>query len=58
VGNPQLILDRPLDENNQPIGGGIIVNPEAPIDQQRYLLKEITDATGTPIPSIGIMVEI
>lgn len=57
VGFPQLILDRPLDENNQPIGGPIIVNPEAPAAEQRYLLKEINDATGTRIPSIGVMVE-
>ena len=58
VGTPQLILDRPLDENNQPIGDGIISNPDAPFSQQRYLLKEINDAQGSLIPSIGIMVEI
>lgn len=58
VGNEQLILDRPLDENNTPIGEGIIVNPEAPIDQQRYLLKSINDANGSLIPSIGVMIEI
>lgn len=58
VGNPQLILDRPLDENNMPIGEGIILNPDAPIEQQRYLLKEINDATGSLIPSIGLIVEL
>ena len=57
VGNEQLILDRPLDEDGRPIGNGSIVNPEAPIDQQRYLLKAINDATGTPLPSIGLMIE-
>jgi hypothetical protein len=57
VGFPQLILDRPLDENNTPIGGPIIANPQAPASEQRYLLKEINDATGTRIPSIGVMVE-
>jgi hypothetical protein len=57
VGLPQLILDRPLDENNSPIGGPIIVNPQAPEAEQRYLLKEITNATGTRIPSIGVMIE-
>jgi hypothetical protein len=57
VGFPQLILDRPLDENNTPIGGPIIANPQAPTSEQRYLLKEINDATGTRIPSIGVMVE-
>lgn len=57
VGNDQLILDRPLDENGRPIGGGIIVNPDAPREQQRYRLKTINDATGTTIPSIGLMIE-
>lgn len=58
VGNDQLILDRPLDEDGKPVGDGIIVNPDAPVNQQRYQLKTITDATGTPLPSIGLMVEI
>ncbi|MCB0581511.1 MAG: TonB-dependent receptor [Phaeodactylibacter sp.] len=58
VGNDQLILDRPLDENGRPVGDGMVVNPEAPMDQQRYRLKTITDATGTPLPSIGLMIEI
>ncbi len=53
----QLILDRPLDENNQPIGNGIILNPDAPRNQQRYALKSIQDTQGTLIPSIGIMIE-
>lgn len=57
VGNNQLILDRPLDENGQPIGGAIIENPEAPREQQRYRVKTINDAQGTVIPSIGLMVE-
>ena len=58
VGNEQLILDRPLGEDGKPIGDGIIVNPDAPVGQQRYLLKRINDATGTPLPSIGLMIEI
>jgi hypothetical protein len=58
VGSDQLILNRPLDDNDKPIGNGIILNPDAPAGQQRYDLKTITDATGTPIPSIGIMIEI
>ncbi len=57
VGNDQLILDRPLDDTGKPIGGGVIANPDAPIDQQRYRLKIINDATGTTVPSIGIMIE-
>lgn len=58
VGNEQLILDRPLDDSGKPVGDGIIANPDAPIGQQRYLLKTINDATGTPLPSIGLMIEI
>ena len=36
VMNPELILDRPLDENDMPLGLGIIANPDAPLDVQRY----------------------
>ncbi|MBI1227131.1 MAG: TonB-dependent receptor plug domain-containing protein [Bacteroidetes bacterium] len=52
-----LILDRPLDENNKPIGGGIIENPDAPASEQRYKLKPIIFDDGTPLPSVGMMVE-
>lgn len=55
---PVLLLDRPLDEDGTPIGEGIILNPDAPFEQQRYQLKEIADVIGTAIPSIGIMIEI
>lgn len=58
AGREQLILDRPLDDSGKPIGGGIIINTDAPLDQQRYRLKAINDATGTVLPSIGLMVEI
>jgi len=53
----QLILDRKRDETGKPIGGGVIVNPKAPIAEHRYLLKTINDAQGTLLPTIGIMVE-
>ncbi len=56
VGTEQLILDRPLDENNMPIGDGMIVNPDAPESEQRYKLKTISDAQGTVLPSIGVMI--
>lgn len=58
VNNRELILDRPLDENGTPQGPPIIVNPDAPEDEQRYRLKEINDGQGTVIPSIGIMIEL
>jgi len=56
VGNRELILDRPTDENGRPIGGGQIINPMDPITEQRYLLKEIDTGSGTPLPTIGIVV--
>lgn len=57
IGNEQLILDRPLDENNRPIGSGVVLNPDAPFEQQRYKLKALNDAQGTIIPSIGVMID-
>ncbi len=58
VGRDVLVLDRPLDENNTPIGGPIIVNPDAPASEQRYKLKTINDATGTVLPTLGIVVSL
>jgi hypothetical protein len=58
VSIPALILDRPLDENGTPIGGPVLENPDAPPGEQRFLLKEIETAVGTPIPSLGVMIEI
>lgn len=54
----QLILDRPLDADEKPIGGPIIENPGAPLDQQRYKLKTIEDVSGTVLPSIGLLIEL
>lgn len=56
TGRNVLVLDRPLDENNKPIGGPITVNPDAPANEQRYRLKTINDATGTVLPTLGIVV--
>ncbi len=55
---PALILDRALDEQGSPVGDAVILNPDAPYAEQRYLLKEIKDAQGTAIPSIGLMIEL
>ena len=52
-----LILDRPLDADGNPIGNAIIENPQDPKEQQRYKLKSINDATGTVLPSIGLLIE-
>jgi hypothetical protein len=53
----QLILDRAKDADGKPVGGPVIINPTAPLAEQRYLLKTITDAQGTLLPTIGIMIE-
>ncbi|MGL4994299.1 MAG: TonB-dependent receptor [Bacteroidales bacterium] len=37
---------------------GVIANPEAPIDQQRYIMKRIDTAGGNILPSIGIMIRL
>lgn len=58
VNIPNLILDRPLDEDGRPIGSGVVVNPDAPRAEQRYAVKPIEDATGQLLPSIGIMIEL
>ncbi len=57
ISTPTLILDRPLDANNSPIGGGVVVNPNAPLNEQRYALKEIDPASGMPLPTIGLVLE-
>jgi hypothetical protein len=57
VSDTELILDRMLDEDGNPIGEPTIINPDAPQNEQRYLLKELESGTGTPLPSIGIMIE-
>jgi hypothetical protein len=53
-----LVLDRPLDDQNKPIGGGVIVNPDAPLNQQRYKVKSISDAAGTVLPTLGVVITI
>ncbi len=58
VSQPTLLLDRPLDENNSPIGPAVIINPDAPLNEQRYLLKELDTGSGSVLPTIGIVVEI
>lgn len=58
VARDQLILDRPLDENNKPIGGPIIVNPDASPDMWRYKVKTISDGTGTVLPTLGVVISL
>jgi hypothetical protein len=51
-----LILDRNNDSDGNPTGSGIIENPNASIDQQRYKLKSIANAQGAFIPTFGFIV--
>lgn len=49
----QDFLIRQSDENGNPI----IINPNDPIDMQRYKLKKIANTSGNIIPTLGIIVE-
>lgn len=51
-----LILDRNPDAEGNPTGSGIIENPEAPYEEQRYALKSIANAQGAFIPTFGFIV--
>ncbi|MFA8449368.1 MAG: TonB-dependent receptor domain-containing protein [Bacteroidales bacterium] len=49
--------DQDLITNLNEDGNSIIINPEAPIDQQRYKLRRIENLSGTIVPSFGFIVE-
>lgn len=55
VPSETLILDRPLDANGRPVGGGVIENPGDPVDEQRYAIKRVADNIGTRLPTIGVV---
>ena len=57
VASPELFLDRPLDADGRPIGSGVILNPDAAAEQQRYRTKILDNGTGRALPSIGLMIE-
>jgi len=47
-----------LTVDTNPDGTKIIVNPDAPIEEQKYQMRYIaTDGSGTLVPSVGIMIE-
>ncbi len=58
VGRRSLLLDRELDANGSPIGDGVIINPDAPMEDWRYKLKNINDPTGSLIPTLGMVIQI
>ena len=53
----QNILNSKYKEQDVYIKTGKILNPDAPLDQQRYELKPVERRTGTLLPSIGLMIE-
>lgn len=47
----------PVYTNLDPYGNEVILNPEAPYEEQVYQLRRLDSETGTILPSIGIIVE-
>ncbi len=47
----------PAYTNTDPYGNPVVLNPEAPYEQQTYQLRQISNESGTILPSIGIIVE-
>lgn len=54
----QNIFNAKYKEQDVYIKTGKILNPEAPLEQQKYELKSIPRKTGTILPGIGIILEI
>jgi hypothetical protein len=52
-----LILDRQTDANGNLTDDNLVVNPNAPYEQQRYRLKSIANAQGALIPTFGLILE-
>lgn len=58
ISSENLILDRELDANGTPIGNGVVINPDDPVNEWRYKLKRVSDAQGTLIPTVGVVIQI
>ena len=54
----QNVLNSKYKEQDVYVKTGRILNPDAPISQQRYELKPVNRETGTLLPSIGVIIEI
>ena len=55
--NLQNVTGSKLKEQDAFLSTGTIENPTTPINQQRYVMKTVSQETGSIIPSIGITVE-
>ena len=54
----QNVLNSKYKEQDVYVKTGRILNPDAPLSQQRYELKPVSRETGTLLPSIGVIIEI
>lgn len=54
----QNVLNSKYKEQDVYVKTGKILNPDAPLSQQRYELKPVSRKTGTLLPSIGVIIEI
>ena len=36
---------------------GVVANPEAPLSEQRYIMKHLAQESGTLLPTLGVTVE-
>jgi hypothetical protein len=52
-----LILDRATDANGNLTDVGLIINPDAPYEEQKYRLKYIANGQGAFIPTFGFIVK-
>ena len=46
-----------LDRPDVWMSTGVVENPAAPADEQRYRMKQIAQSSGTLIPTLGVTVE-
>ncbi len=46
-----------LKQPDVPVSTGVVENPDAPLDQQRYKMKYIKLSSGTLVPAIGLTVQ-
>lgn len=36
---------------------GVVSNPEAPLEEQRYVMRRVEQISGTLLPTLGVTVE-
>lgn len=45
------------EQPDVPVSTGVIENPDAPADRQRYKMKYVKLSSGTLVPAIGVTVQ-